>query len=117
MSVPASDASKPPGRGSAGSSIGEVIDTIKAYAQQQTIGPLKNVGRWLAYGAAASFTLSIGLLIMLLGLLRLIQAEWERSATGALSWLAYVITLVVTVILLAIVLSRIKKATLDKEPK
>jgi hypothetical protein len=128
MSVPASDDTRPPtgppSRGSADratgredSSIGDVIDTIKAYAQQQTIGPLKNVGRWLAYGAAASFTLAIGLIVLLLGVLRLVQAEWERAATGSLSWLAYVITLVLTVILLMLTLMRIKKATLDKEPK
>ena len=117
MSVPASDDTRPPTRGSDDSSIGDVIDTIKAYAQQQTIGPLKNVGRWLAYGAAASFTLAIGLIVLLLGVLRLIQAEWDRAATGSLSWLAYVITLIVTVILLVLTLMRIKKATLDKEPK
>ena len=38
---------------------------------------------------------------MLLGLLRLIQTEWDRAATGALSWLAYLIVLIVCLGLLA----------------
>jgi hypothetical protein len=117
MSVPRSDDSKPQAKGSDDGSIGEVIDYVKTYAQQQTVGPLKGAGRWLAYGAAASFTLAIGLVIMLLGVLRLVQAEWDRSASGSLSWLAYLITLLLTLLLLVLTLMRIKKATLNKEPK
>lgn len=98
-------------------SIGEVVDYVKAYAKQETIGPLKGAGNWLGFGVAAALTLGLGLFLMLLGLLRLLQTEWTRSATGSLSWLAYVITLVVTLVLLALALSRVKKATLHKEPK
>ena len=97
-------------------SIGEIIDTVKAYAKQETVGPLKGAGAWLGFGAAAAITLSIGLMLMLLGLLRLLQTEWTRSATGSLSWLAYLLVFVVTVALLAFTLSRIKKSTLGNEP-
>ena len=55
--------------------------------------------------------------IVLLGVLRLIQAEFDRLSTGSLSWAAYAVTLVVTLILLAITLMRVKKSTLNKEPK
>lgn len=95
--------------------LGEVIDTVKAYARQETIGPLKGAGRWLAVGAAAALALGMGLLMVLLGLLRLLQTEWDRSASGSLSWLAYVIVLVVCVALLVFTLSKIKKDTLNKE--
>jgi uncharacterized membrane protein YidH (DUF202 family) len=71
----------------------------------------------LGYGAAAAFLLSIGVMLLLLGLLRLLQTEWPRSATGSLSWLSYLITLVVAVVVIAFAISRIKKATLSKEPK
>jgi len=99
------------------SSIGDLVESVKAYAQQETLGPLKGAGQWLGYGAAAAVTLGLGLFLMLLGLLRLLQVEWERSSTGALSWLAYLITLVVTVVLLLLTIQRIKKSTLHKEPK
>lgn len=98
-------------------SVGEVIEYFKAYAKQETIGPLKGAGNWLGYGVAAALTLGIGLFLMLLGLLRLLQTEWTRSATGSLSWLAYLITLLVAIVLLALTVMRIKKATLHKEPK
>jgi hypothetical protein len=101
----------------ADASVGEIIETVKAYAKQETIGPLKGAGAWLGYGAAAALTLSVGLLFLLLGLLRLLQTEWSRSATGSLSWLAYVITFVVALLFVALALLRVKKATLNKEPK
>jgi hypothetical protein len=98
-------------------SVGEVIEYVTAYAKQETLGPLRGAGRWLGYGIAASVTLGLGLCFLLLGLLRVLQTEWERSASGNLSWLAYLITIIVAAILLALTLLRIKKATLHKEPK
>jgi hypothetical protein len=98
-------------------SIGEVIDYVKAYAKQETLGPLKGAGNWLGYGFGAAAALGLGLVLILVGLLRLLQTEWDRSATGNLSWLAYLIVLVVAAALLALTLMRIKKATLHKEPK
>ncbi len=98
-------------------SVGEVIDYVKAYAKQETLGPLKGAGAWLGWGAAAALSLGLGLVLLLVGLLRLLQTEWDRSATGSLSWLSYLIVLIVAVILLALTLTRIKKATLHREPK
>lgn len=98
-------------------SLGEVIETVKAYALQETVGPLKGAGRWLAYGAAGAFTLGLGLVIVLLGVLRLFQTEWNRSASGSLSWVAYALVLLITVVLLVVTLQRIKKSTLGNEPK
>lgn len=98
-------------------SIGEVIDYVKAYAKQETLGPLKGAGSWLGYGFAAAVALGLGLLLMLVGLLRLLQTEWDRSARGNLSWLAYLIVLVVAALLLVFTLTRVKKSTLHKEPK
>ena len=98
-------------------SVGEVFDYVKAYAIQETVGPLKGAGRWLGFGFAAALTLGLGLLFLLIGLLRVLQAEWDRSGTGSLSWLAYLITFIVTVILLALTIMRIKKSTLNNEPK
>ncbi|MFT4774885.1 MAG: putative membrane protein, partial [Ilumatobacter sp.] len=81
------DATKPP-RKQDDASLGEVIEFVKAYAKQETLGPLKGAGSWLAYGAAAAFAMGLGLLLVLVGVLRLVQTEWERSATGSLSWVA-----------------------------
>ncbi|MDA3033127.1 MAG: hypothetical protein O3B90_12535 [Actinomycetota bacterium] len=109
------DATKPP-RKDDDASLGEVIEFVKTYAKQETLGPLKGAGSWLAYGAVAAFAMGLGLLLVLLGVLRLVQTEWDRSATGSLSWVAYAVTLGVTILLLAFTLLRIKKTYLNKEP-
>ncbi|MFN3254471.1 MAG: phage holin family protein [Ilumatobacter sp.] len=98
-------------------SLGEVIEFVKTYAKQETLDPLKGAGRWLAFGTAAAFALGLGLMLLLLGALRAVQTEWDRSATGSLSWLAYLIVLVITLVLLAFTVLRIKKSTLNNEPK
>ena len=89
-------------------SVGEVIEFVKAYALQETVGPLKGAGRWLGYGVGGALTLGFGILLLLVGLLRLLQTEWDRSASGSLSWLPYLITLIVAVVLLALTILRIK---------
>jgi hypothetical protein len=106
-----------PQRGDERASIGEVVDLVKTYAKQETLGPLKGAGRWLGLGTAAAVMLGLGFMLLSLGLLRLLQTEWERSATGRLSWLSYVIVLVVVVAVLAITLSRINKRALNKESR
>jgi amino acid transporter len=98
-----------------GVSIVELFEYVKNYARQETLGPLKGAWRWLALGTAAAVVLGLGLMLVMLGLLRLLQTEWERSATGRLSWLSYLIVLVVVVGLLVITISRISKKSLNKE--
>ncbi len=109
------DATKPP-RKNNDASLGEVIEFVKTYAKQETLGPLKGAGSWLAFGVAGALALGLGLLLMMLGLLRLFQAEISWANGGAWSWSAYGFTLVVTVILLVLTMLRIKKAYLNKEP-
>ncbi len=99
-----------------GADLGEIVDYVTAYAKQETIGPLKGAGRWLAFGTASAFVLGIGLMLVLLGLLRLLQTEWEWSASGSWSWIAYLVVAVVCIIVLAVTLSRIKRDQLNKDP-
>ncbi|WP_420450322.1 hypothetical protein [Ilumatobacter sp.] len=97
-------------------SFGEVLEYVKLYAKQETVGPLRGAGRWIAFGAAAAVAMGLGLMMILLGLLRLVQTELDRLARGSLSWAPYAIVLVITVALLAVTLTRIKKSTLNNEP-
>jgi hypothetical protein len=109
------DATKPP-HNQDDASLGEVIEFVKTYAKQETLGPLKGAGSWLAFGVAGAFALGFGLLMMMLGVLRLFQAEISWAAGGVWSWSAYGLTFLVTVVLLGLTILRIKKATLNKEP-
>jgi hypothetical protein len=95
-------------------SIEGVVTLVRDYAKQETLGPLMGAGRWLAYGAAGAVLLGGGLALVLLGVLRLIQTEWDRAASGSLSWLPYLIVLVVCVVAIVITVSRINKPSLNK---
>jgi hypothetical protein len=96
-------------------SLEGVITLVRDYAKQETIGPLKGAGKWIGYGIAGSLLLGTGLALVLLGLLRLIQTEWDRAASGSLSWIAYLIVLIVCVLLMVVAVSRIKQPSLNKE--
>jgi uncharacterized BrkB/YihY/UPF0761 family membrane protein len=97
-------------------SIVELFELVKAYVRQETLGPLRGASRWLALGTAAALVLGLGLTLLMLGLLRLLQTEWDGVATGRWSWVPYLIVLVVVAALLLITLSRINKKSLNEEP-
>ena len=73
----------------------ELKDLVVTYAKQETVEPLKNVGRFVAFGIAGSFVLATGLLLLVLALLRALQTEFDDVFDDDLSFLPYVITLVV----------------------
>lgn len=93
-----------------------IVELVKAYAQQETVGRLKGAGRWLAYGALGAVLMGFGLLLLLLGGLRFLQSKFDTTFDGAWSWVPYAIVLAAAVVLLVIAISRVKKATLAKEP-
>jgi hypothetical protein len=97
-------------------SVSEVVDLVTAYAKQETLGPLRGAGRWLARGAAGAACVGLGLSLFALAILRLVQTEWDRSAEGSLSWLAYLVAFLFCVACLAVTVSRINKDSLNKEP-
>ena len=97
-------------------SVGDVVELVRDYAKQETLGPLKGAGRWLALGTAGAVFLGLGLVLVLLGVLRLLQTETD-AFDGGFSWVPYVVVLVLCVVLSVAALSRVKKATLGKEPR
>lgn len=96
--------------------VGDVVELVRDYAKQETLGPLKGAGRWLALGSAGSLLLGLGSVLVLFGVLRLMQTETD-AFDGGFSWVPYVVVLVLCLALSAFALSRVKKATLGKEPR
>ena len=68
-------------------SISGVVDLVKTYAKQETVDPLKNAGRFLGFGAIGAVLLGIGLSLLALGLLRLVQTEFDNLARGG--WIVF----------------------------
>ena len=72
----------------------ELKDLVVAYVKQETVVPIKGLGRFVALGVAGSAVLSLGLVLLVLSLLRVLQTETDTTFTGNLSWAPYAITLV-----------------------
>ena len=87
--------------------VNELWDLTKTYAKQQTIDPLKGIGRFLLFGLGAAVTGSIGLVLLLVALLRALQTQTGSTFTGNLSWIPYLIVLVVGLLFALLAISRI----------
>lgn len=99
----------------------ETIELVRDYAKQETLGPLKGAGRWLAFGLLAAFCMSLGIVIVLVGVLRLSQdvllfTLWPEQADG-LSFLPYVITLAVGIAISGVAWSRVAVFELNRGTK
>jgi uncharacterized membrane protein len=87
----------------------ELWDLVRAYATQETVEPLKGIGRKAAFGIAGSLLLSIGLVLLLVGGLRALQTQTGDTFDGSWSWAPYLIALVGAVVVILLVLQGTKK--------
>ncbi len=60
---------------------------VKDYVVQETVGPLRSLKRLLVFGTLGSFLVGTGVLLLLIGLLRALQAQ--SALQGNLSWTPY----------------------------
>jgi len=75
--------------------VSELWALILRYAKQETLDPLKALGRYLAAGVAGSIALGIGLVLLTLALLRALQQETAPHFAGNWSWAPYLIVVAV----------------------
>ena len=87
---------------------------LRDYVKQETLDPLRGVGRWLAWGIVGAVALLFGAVIGLIGLLRLLQAEVFYQPNG-FTWAPYMIIVVVAVVMVWLSLTRIARPSLHKE--
>ena len=80
----------------------ELWQLVVTYVKQETLVPIKGLGRFLALGVAGSAVLSVGLLLLALSLLRALQTETDSAFAGDWSWAPYGITLVACVAVAAL---------------
>ncbi len=77
------------------------------YLKQETVDPLRGLGRFLYMGIAGAFFLAFGILLILLGILRLLQTETGTALTGNWSWVPYAVVVVLGLGIIAIAVWRI----------
>jgi hypothetical protein len=87
----------------------DVWELLVAYAKQETVEPLKGLGRWVAAGAGGSLLIAAGLSLLLLSGLRALQTETGTTFTGNWSWAPYVIVLIGAVLIVYVSYLAIKR--------
>ena len=71
----------------------ELWDLVRAYAKQETIEPIKGIGRFVAFGVAGSLLLGVGSVLVALAILRALQTETGSAFDGNWSFAPYLLTL------------------------
>lgn len=85
----------------------ELWELLKAYARQETVDPLKGLGRFLGFGIAGALLVGLGGLFLALSLLRLLQRF--EVFTGTWSWAPYLIVLIALVVAISVIVGVISQ--------
>jgi hypothetical protein len=99
-------------RGSGGARKGirqsgnDAIELVVAYVKQEMLDPLAGLGRYLVFGVVGSIAITVGSVILLVAVLRILQTE-TAAFHGNLSWVPYVIVLAIAVAIIAVTLWRV----------
>jgi hypothetical protein len=94
---------------STGEVVGDLVDLLKDYARQETLDPLKSLGRFVGYGAAATLVWGIAGTLLSIGVLRVVQIETRDLFDGNWSWVPYMAALVVSGLIAVLSLKLIRK--------
>ena len=94
-------------------SLPEVVSELWAltrdYAKQETVEPLKGVGRYLGFGFGGAVIGGIGVLLLMLSLLRALQTQTGTALTGSWSWVPYFVVVAVAALIVAWAITRISR--------
>ena len=89
--------------------VSELWELATSYAKQETIDPLKGLGRFLGYGVGGAVFLGVGAVLVMLAALRAIQTQTSTTFTGNLSWAPYLLTAAAGLVLIALAVLRVSK--------
>jgi hypothetical protein len=70
--------------------IDEFVGMTITYVKQETVDPIRALGRFLGLGLAAAVLISIGWLVLALAVVRLLQAETTPHLGGSFTWVPYI---------------------------
>lgn len=84
-------------------------DLSLAYAKQETVDPLRGLGRYLGYGMGGSIVFGLGSVLLLLSALRALQTETGSTFTGSLSFVPYLIVSAGAALLVLLLVWRVVK--------
>jgi Putative Actinobacterial Holin-X, holin superfamily III len=86
------------------------------YIKEETIQPIKDLGRFVLWGSLGSLFVGFGAVLLLIGSLRYLQ--WQFPVLdGTLSWLPYLIVAVLSLIVMALTAWRVVSGTAKRRLK
>ncbi len=74
----------------------DLLELVVGYAKQETLDPIRNLGRYIGYGMAGALLSSLGAVLLLLGGMRLLQSRSTFEGDGWRSCIPYLLVLVVS---------------------
>src|SRR6478609_11493338 len=89
--------------------LADLWELLVSYAKQETVEPVKGLGRYIGYGIAASITGSIGILLLTLSGLRYLQDHNDGHLEGHWNWVPYAAALALLGLLVAIAVRQIRR--------
>lgn len=92
----------------------DLVRTVKSYALQETVDPLRGAARWVAVGMIAALSLGLSLVFLTMAVLRLSQDLGGDRLDGSWSFVHYLISLAVVASIVIFTVSRINKPSLEK---
>ena len=72
-----------------GTHVNELLGLIIAYTKQETVEPIKLLGRYVLWGVLGAIFVAAGGALATLAAVRLVQAETGRHLHGDLTWVPY----------------------------
>lgn len=89
--------------------VAELKDLVVGYARQETVDPLKSLGRYLGFGVGGGILVGFGSVLLLLALLRGLQSWDALDGSGAVSLVPYAAALLGAIIVIGLAGYRISK--------
>jgi hypothetical protein len=87
----------------------DALQLVLDYIKQETLTPLKGLGRYLLFGILGSITLCAGLILLLVAFLRALQEQTGGFFGGTLTWAPYVIVAGAAILLMAFAAWRVAR--------
>jgi flagellar biosynthesis protein FliQ len=94
----------------------EIKDLALKYIKEETVQPVKDLGRFVAWGTAGSLLVGVGCTLVLFGALRFLQEQF-KVLDGTLSFIPYLIVAALAALMIAFTVWRIMSGTAKRRLK
>jgi hypothetical protein len=94
---------------------GGTLQLIVDYVKQETLQPLKGLGRFVLFGIVGSVALAIGLVVLAIAFLRVLQGETGSTFAGNWSWAPYLICTVALAVVAVVAVAAVQRGQAKRQ--